>query len=120
MWMGADPIAAIDHLGPAIRHVHGKDTFMNRPVLAVATALEDGSLDTLAARAWSFCTIGFGHGLKWWSEFCYRLRMVGYDGWISIEHEDVNMSRVEGLRKGVELLRSAAIREAPDHEPQAI
>jgi sugar phosphate isomerase/epimerase len=85
MWMGADPIAAIDHLGPAIRHVHGKDTFMNKPVLAVATALEDGWIDTLAARSWSFCTIGFGHGLKWWSDFCYRLRMVGYDGWISIE-----------------------------------
>jgi sugar phosphate isomerase/epimerase len=120
MWMGADPLAAIDHLGPAIRHVHGKDTFMNRPVLAVASALEDGWRDTLAARSWSFCTIGFGHGQSWWSEFCYRLRLVGYDGWISIEHEDVNMSRVEGLRKGVELLRSAVIREAPDYGLPAV
>ena len=26
MWMGADPLAAIEALGPAIYHVHAKDT----------------------------------------------------------------------------------------------
>jgi sugar phosphate isomerase/epimerase len=45
--------------------------------------------------------------------------MVGYDGWISLEHEDVNLSRLEGVRKGVEALRSAIIREPPDDLAQA-
>ncbi len=29
------------------------------------------------------------HGEEWWRSFCYRLRMAGYDGWLSVEHEDV-------------------------------
>lgn len=120
MWMGADAIASIDFLGSSIRHVHGKDTFMNTPVLASATALEHGPLDTVTDRSWSHCTLGFGHDLKWWSDFCYRLRMVGYDGWISVEHEDVNMSRTEGLAKAIKLLRSAAIFDAPDYHVQQI
>lgn len=120
MWMGADAIAAVDHLGAAIRHVHGKDTFMNAPVLATATALEHGPLDDVAARSWSHCTIGFGHDGKWWRDFCYRLRLNGYDGWISIEHEDVNMSRMEGLSKAVAVLRDAAMFDPPDYELQRI
>ena len=30
MWMGADPLAAIEALGPAIFHVHAKDTRIDR------------------------------------------------------------------------------------------
>jgi sugar phosphate isomerase/epimerase len=120
MWMGADPIASIDYLGSAIQHVHGKDTLLNKPVLANATALENGPLTDPRVRSWSYCTLGYGHDQKWWSDFCYRLRMVGYDGWISVEHEDVNMSRVEGIRKALELLRSAAIREPADYAVQDV
>jgi sugar phosphate isomerase/epimerase len=120
MWMGADPIASIDHLGAAIQHVHGKDTFLNGPVLAAATLLENGPLDDVRVRSWSHCTLGYGHDAKWWSDFCYRLRMAGYDGWISIEHEDVNLSRMEGIRKAVELLKSVTIHDPPDYAVQAI
>ena len=49
----------------------------------------------------------------------YR-RMVSRNRWISIEHEDLNLSRVEGLRKAVDLLQSAVIRDAPDDKAQAI
>ena len=37
--------------------------------------------------------------------------MVGYDHAISIEHEDSLMSQNEGLRKAVDLLKSAIIAE---------
>lgn len=120
MWMGADPIASIDYLGAAIQHIHGKDTLLNEPVLATTSALENGPLDDVSARSWSHCTLGYGHGAKWWSDFCYRLRMVGYDEWISVEHEDANLSRVEGVRKSFELLRSTVIREPSDYEVQKI
>ena len=42
MWMGADPIAAIDALGDAILHVHAKDTFLNKPRQATTSLLENG------------------------------------------------------------------------------
>ncbi len=119
-WMDADPLAAIDALGPAIGHVHAKDTFINKPVAALTSRLENGSLMDIAGRAWSYITLGYGHGESWWRDFCYRLRMNGYDGWLAIEHEDVMLSRIEGIRRSVEVLRSAVPAEASDYKPQAI
>jgi sugar phosphate isomerase/epimerase len=119
MWMGADPLAAIDALGPAIHHVHAKDTFINKPVCATTSRLENGSLMDVPGRAWSYITLGYGNGEKWWKDFCYRLRMVGYDGWLSIEHEDVMLSRTEGVAKSVELLRAVVPSAASDYRPQA-
>ena len=72
------------------------------------------------ARAWSYITLGFGHDEGGWRDFCYRLRMNGYDGWLSIEHEAVMLSRVEGVRRAVELLRAVAPAAASDYVPQAI
>jgi sugar phosphate isomerase/epimerase len=118
MWMGADPLAAIDALGSAILHTHVKDTFINVPVCATTSRLENGSLVDVPGRAWSYITLGYGSGEKWWKDFCYRLRMAGYDGWLSIEHEDVMLSREEGVKKSVELLQTIAPFEASDYKPQ--
>jgi sugar phosphate isomerase/epimerase len=118
MWMGADPLAAIDALGPAILHTHAKDTFINTPVCATTSRLENGSLMNIQARAWSYITLGYGNDQAFWKAFCYRLRMAGYDGWLSIEHEDVMLSREEGVRKSVELLKAVAPNEAGDYKPQ--
>jgi sugar phosphate isomerase/epimerase len=120
MWMGADPLVAVDALGEAIFHVHAKDTYLNRPKQATTSLLENGSLTDVPARSWTYITLGYGHGEAWWREFCYRLRMVGYDGWLSIEHEDVMLSRLEGARRSVELLNVVAPKEASDFAPQAI
>ena len=120
MWMGADPIAAVDALGGAILHCHAKDTFINAPVAAVTSRLENGSLTDIPGRAWSYITLGYGHGESWWRDFCYRLRMAGYDGWLSIEHEDVMLSRLEGVRRSVDLLKACAPAEPSDYAPQAI
>lgn len=118
MWMGADPLAAIDALVPAILHTHAKDTFINKPVAALTSRLENGSLMDIAGRAWSYITLGYGNGESFWRDFCYRLRMAGYDGWLSIEHEDVMLSREEGLRKSVALLKQVTPAEAGDYKPQ--
>jgi len=117
MWMGADPIAAIDALRGAIHHTHAKDTFINKPVCDVNSRLENGSLVDIPARAWSYITLGFGNGESFWRDFCYRLRLNGYDGWLSIEHEDVMLSREEGVRKSVALLKAVAPAEAADYKP---
>ena len=118
MWMGADPLAAIDALGPAIYHTHAKDTFINKPVCATTSRLENGSLVDIPARAWSYITLGYGNGESWWKDFCYRLRMVGYDGWLSIEHEDVMLGREEGVRRSVELLNAVMPSDPSDYKPQ--
>jgi len=119
-WMGADPLAAAKALAGAIHHVHAKDTMLNSPVQATTSLLENGGLTDVAARSWSYITLGYGHGEQWWRAFCYRLRLAGYDGWLSIEHEDVTLSRMEGLAKSVALRKNVAPAEASDYAPPEI
>ena len=109
MWMGADPIAAVRHLGSAIYYVHAKDTRVE-PVPAGI----DGTLDSrpgtdYQTRSWNYITLGYGHGEEWWRHFCTALKQAGYDDVLSIEHEDMMMSPIEGMRKSVALLRKVAI-----------
>ena len=40
-----------------------------------------------------------------------NLRLCGYDGVLSIEHEDSVMTRDEGLRKAVSFLKGVVIEE---------
>ncbi|WAP66790.1 sugar phosphate isomerase/epimerase family protein [Jiella pelagia] len=119
-WMGADPLIAAEALGDALYHVHAKDTVLNAPVQATTSLLENGSLTDIPARSWSYITLGFGHGEEWWRQFCYRLRMAGYDGWLSIEHEDVILNSLEGLEKSVALLKGGMPVATSDYVPQAI
>jgi sugar phosphate isomerase/epimerase len=87
---------------------------------ALTSGLEKGSLTDIPARAWRYITLGYGHDESWWRHFCCRLRMAGYDSWLSIEHEDVLLSRLEGLGKTVALLNSVAPRGAGDFRLQDI
>ena len=119
-WMGADPLIAAEALGAALYHVHAKDTFLNSPVQATTGLLENGSLMTIPARSWSYVTLGFGHGEAWWRQFCYRLKMAGYDGWLSVEHEDVLLNAQEGLEKSVALLKAVMPAAPADYKPAAI
>jgi len=119
-WMGADPLVAAEALGDAVHHVHAKDTLLNAPVQATTSLLENGNLIDIQARSWSYITLGFGHGEEWWRQFCYRLKMAGYDGWLSIEHEDVLLNSLEGLEKSVDLLKGVMPVAPSDYKPQAI
>ena len=119
-WMGADPLIAAEALGEAVYHVHAKDTMLNAPVQATTSLLENGSLMDIPARSWSYITLGFGHGEEWWRQFCYRLKMAGYDGWLSIEHEDVLLNSLEGLEKSVTLLQGVMPTAPSDFKPQDI
>ena len=68
-------------------------------------------------RSWGYRTLGFGHGELWWREFLSALRSVGYDGVLSIEHEDSLMSAPEGIIKSVEFLKPLLIRTMPEENP---
>ena len=112
-WQGIDPIAAIRVLGDCIFHVHAKDTQMYEANLPRTGVLDTKNYTDERNRAWIFRTCGYGHDAAWWKEFVSTLRMYGYDGTLSIEHEDSLMSAEEGLRKAAAFLQSIVIEEQP-------
>jgi sugar phosphate isomerase/epimerase len=106
-WMGADPLAATRVLAPAIYHVHAKDTRIDPGKAAINSLIDTKPNDRLLDRSWSYVTLGYGHDLLWWREFCSLLRLVGYDDVLSIEHEDLTLPPLVGVQRSVELLRAA-------------
>lgn len=109
LWMGADPIAGIRTLGSAIYYVHAKDTRIEPIAAAIDGTLDPRPPNLYAERAWNYITLGYGHGETWWRQFCTALKQVGYDDVLSIEHEDMMLTPMEGMRKSVALLRNVAI-----------
>jgi sugar phosphate isomerase/epimerase len=112
-WQGIDPVEAVRALGEAgaIFHAHAKDTGIDPRNAAVNGTLDVKSYGDLARRSWVFRTCGYGHGDEFWKPFVSMLRRTGYDGVLSIEHEDSYMSLPEGLRKAAEYLKGVLIRE---------
>ncbi len=120
IWMGADPLAAVDALGDAIYHVHAKDAMIVERNRATNSLLETIPPTHASIRGWNYVTLGYGRDEAWWKNFCFRLRTNGYDDTLSIEHEDVTMSRMEGMKKSVHLLRSCMLTEPSDYQLPAI
>ena len=112
-WQGIDPVEAARVLGDAkcIFHVHGKDTGIDPHNTKVNGTLDTKNYGDLGRRSWVFRTCGYGHGDEFWKRFVSMLRMKGYDGVISIEHEDALMGVREGFEKAVAYLRSVLIKE---------
>lgn len=109
-WQGIDPVDAVRALGgKAIFHVHAKDSKVYEQNARVNGVLDTKHYSDEINRSWIFRTCGYGHGYDWWCDFISTLRMVGYDGALSIEHEDSLMSSVEGLTKAAAFLRSVLI-----------
>jgi len=105
MWMGADPLAAARALGDAVYYVHAKDTLINTEIAGVNGVIDTTPGSAFETRAWNYITLGRGHDEAWWRSFVATLADVGYDGVLSIEHEDPAMSAVEGVEESVNLLR---------------
>jgi len=112
-WQGIKPAAAIKALKGAIHHFHAKDTYVDGANVAVNGVLDSTPYGDIANRSWTFRTIGYGHDYAEWKEIISALRVAGYDGVISIEHEDAMMSIDEGLSKAVKFLNDVIIFEKP-------
>jgi sugar phosphate isomerase/epimerase len=91
--------------------VHAKDTKVDKYNTARNGVLDTKHYTDELGRAWIFRTVGYGNGESFWRDFVSNLRLCGYDGVLSIEHEDSVMTKDEGLRKAVEFLRSIIIFE---------
>ena len=110
-WQGIDPAAAIRALGEAIYFFHAKDTKVDELNTAVNGVLDTKHYGDEIHRSWIFRSVGYGHAHQVWKDMMSNLRMVGYDGCISIEHEDSLMSVNEGLMKAIAMLKDVMIFE---------
>lgn len=105
-YQGMDPLAVIRALGKGfIFHVHAKDTRLDPYRMAINGGFDPYPMTELDQRTWVYRTLGYGHDRKWWCDFVSELHMVGYDGVLSIEHEDLLMDAREGIRKSIDFLR---------------
>ena len=105
-WQGIDVVEAVKEIARAgaLVHVHAKDTALDAGNVRRNGVLDTKPYDRILERSWSFRTVGYGQGVDLWRRLLSTLSAMGYDGAISIEHEDGLMSIDEGLAKAVRLL----------------
>jgi sugar phosphate isomerase/epimerase len=93
-WQGIDVTAAMREFRERIFHVHAKDVAVDATRLARVGYLGDGW--------WRYVLPGYGR-IRW-GEFITQLRLAGYDGVLSIEHEDAAFPAEEGFVKAARYL----------------
>jgi sugar phosphate isomerase/epimerase len=110
-WQGMDPLVVVRALGRNfVFHVHAKDTRIDPQETALNGSLDTRPTSHVGERAWAFRTVGYGHDEGWWRDFISMLRLMGYDGTLSIEHEDRLMGSREGIEKSVAFLTPLVLR----------
>jgi len=110
-WQGMDPLVSLKAIGKGVFHVHMKDCRIDGPNTAFKGVLDTMHYGNENERSWVFRTIGFGHGETFWRDFVSTLRVIGYDGALSIEHEDSLLSVNEGFQKAVAFLKTIILSE---------
>lgn len=111
IWQGIDIPTAIHRLSGCIYHFHAKDTYVDWEEMG-----KNGVFDPMGAfedfrRPFSFRIPGNGTSTSYWRKIMTALAETGYDGTISIEHEDNTLGQDEGIRKSVAFLQSIIVRE---------
>ncbi|WP_077325563.1 sugar phosphate isomerase/epimerase family protein [Virgibacillus siamensis] len=114
-WQGIDPVGAIKILGKAgaLHHFHAKDTYIDQDNVNMYGLLDMQPYSQVQTRAWTFRSVGCGHGVQEWTDMISALRTYGYDHAVSIEHEDPLMSVEEGFQTAVKNLKPIIIRDKP-------
>lgn len=111
VWQGMEPESVIRELKDCIFSVHAKDVFVNEEQIRKNGVNDAKHYSYAAERSWTFRTVGYGNGEEFWKKFLSALRIVGYDGAVNIEHEDLLLSKEEGMRKAAQFLDKILIRE---------
>ncbi len=85
-----DYMAPVRLYADRLFHTHAKDTLIDRSIRA--------HVGVYGAGWWRYVIPGFGE-IKW-GEYVGHLRAAGYDGVLSIEHEDGSQTREDGFVRG--------------------
>lgn len=93
-----DYLRAVDHFKDRIFHTHAKDCEIRY--------WERSWIGTLNGGWWRYVIPGYG--LIDWGIYIAQLKRCGFDGVLSIEHEDGALGREEGFRKGLAHLKQFA------------
>ena len=60
--------------------------------MCIRDRLEPRPVTESADRVWNYVAVGCGKDLQWWKEFFSVCHMMGYDGDVSLEMEDLTMT----------------------------
>jgi len=104
---GIDPVIFIQELGDRIFHVHAKDGEIVEHNVRRSGIQPTGKWDRID-RGFRFRIPGWGSVP--WKRVLTEFMLVGYDYVLSYEHEDVVMSREDGLEKTIDYLRPLIIK----------
>ncbi|MCM8759048.1 MAG: sugar phosphate isomerase/epimerase [Candidatus Omnitrophica bacterium] len=91
---GIDYMEAVEEFGARIFHTHAKDCEIKEHLLKRIGNLEKGW--------WRYVIPGYGK--IQWGQYISQLRKIGYNGVLSIEHEDSAIGTQEGLIIGKKYL----------------
>jgi sugar phosphate isomerase/epimerase len=105
-WMQMDTMAVMSELGDRVAHVHAKDVWLNKRVLATAGLLDRRWPGPTSDVPWKFATVGHGHDREWWADFVAMTDGTAVTA-IAIEHEDPDVPPEEGVPEAARLLSSA-------------
>jgi sugar phosphate isomerase/epimerase len=106
-WQGADPVRVIEQLHGVIGWCHGKDTTLYPDRIAVRGVLDHVFPPDPATSSWHFSAVGDGHDVPTWTALLAALRSAGYDGVVSIEHEDPSLTPQECIARSADTLTEA-------------
>ena len=124
-WQQMDPVRVVRTLGPLVFQAAAKDVRVNEEFAALYGVLDnrfrrlspDEPRTNLGGdewanewpkeSAWDFVALGKGHDTAFWTEFLRALYEVDPNMLVNIEHEDVSLGRIEGLRVAAKVLTDA-------------
>ncbi len=106
IYLGVDVVNFIDALKDRIYHVHAKDGELVAHNVARSGVIPQGPWGRLD-RGFRFRIPGWGSVP--WKRVITELALIGYDYVLSYEHEDVCMSRQDGITKTVAFLKPLLI-----------
>lgn len=104
-WQGIDPVTVVEALGNRIGFAHGKDTLLYPERIRRHGVLHFQPPADASTAPWHFAPVGEGHDIGTWASLVSAMRRAGYDGVISIEHEDPRYDGEEGTSRSLQGLR---------------
>ncbi|WP_421692676.1 sugar phosphate isomerase/epimerase family protein [Aestuariivirga sp.] len=105
-WQGIDPETVVEALGHRIGFSHGKDTLLYPDRIRKHGVLHYAPPSAPDKAPWHFASVGEGHGTETWVKLFRAMQRAGYDGVVSIEHEDPRYDGEEGTARSLKGLQT--------------